>query len=191
MTEQTQTAPEAKTKTRQMTFTVLENGSVQASFPDSGLENFEFTPANLPEALYPAAMIEGVISVMRSAMGKLSGDERTASAMREILVKRWETLSAGQWKLERGESVGAGYSIEVEAAFLFRQKRAVQKGLDISTAGTLEEAAANFAALADDKIARLKADPVYKAAYAEIKAKRAMANAAKLAAKAEASTEDF
>ena len=187
-TPETTEAPKTK---RQMTFSILEDGTVRADFPDSGLDAFVFSPASIPEASYPDALTEGVISRLRGFMGRLSGAERTAEALRGALVSGWEKLAAGQWKLERtpGEG-GVSYSIEVEAAFLFRQKRAIAAGKDVSEAGTIEQAAENFAALSEEQISKLKANPVYQLARAEVKAKRDAEKMAKLAKKAAESEDD-
>lgn len=190
----TENTPESSTSTeskkRQMTFSVLEDGSVRADFPDSGLESFSFAPTAIPEGLYPDALTEGVISRLRGHMGRLTGENRTAENLRAALVKGWETIAGGTWRMER-ESGGAGttFSIEVEAAWIFRQKRAVSLGQTAESIGTLEESSVAFAALSDEQKEKLKAVPMYKAAYAEVKARRAAENAAKLAKKAEDSGE--
>ena len=186
MTNQTDQTPKSK---RQMTFTVMDDGTVRADFPDAGLEPFTFAPSSIPEASYPDALTEGVLSRLRGFMSRLTGDARTGEALRAALVDGWAKLSAGEWKIERtpGEG-GVSYSIEVEAAFLFRQKRAAAKGETFT--GTIEEAAANFASLGEEQIAKLKTVPLYKLAYAEVKAARATANAAKLAKKAAESSDD-
>lgn len=189
MTDTTTTdAPKAK---RQMTFSVLEDGTVRADFPDSGLEPFVFAPSAIPEACYADAVTDGVIYRMRSGMGRLTGEARTADAMRASLVETWGHLSAGNWKVARvaGEG-GTSYTIEVEAAFIFRQKRAVAAGKDISEAGTLAQAAENYAALSDDQVAKLKANPLYQLARAEVKAARDAEKLAKLAKKAAESEDD-
>jgi len=187
--------PEVKSeaKTRQMSFSVLDDGSVQATFPDSGLEPVSFKPAAIPEALYADALTEGVISVCRGALGKLSGDARTPENMRAALVAKLDAIMGGQWKTPRAAGDGVtSFSIEAEAAWIFRQKRATAKGEPIESVGTLAEASAAFAALDDAQKAKLKAVPLYQAAYAEVKAARAAANAAKLAKKAQDSDEvDF
>lgn len=196
MVETTQTTapdtkPDTKSTKRQMTFTVMDDGTVRADFPDSGLEPFSFSPASIPESSYPDALTEGVISRLRGFMGKLTGEARTAEALRAALTEGWSKLAAGEWKSVRtpGEG-GVSYSIEVEAAFVFRQKRALAAGKDISEAGTLEQAAENFAALTEEQVSKLKANPVYQLARAEVKAARDAAKLAKLAKKAAESEDD-
>lgn len=182
-TQTPETTPETQAKKRQMTFTVLDDGTVRADFPDSGLEAYTFNPSAIPEALYPDALTEGVINRLRGHMGKLVGGARTPEAMRQTLIHGWETIQKGVWKIEREAGVGT-FSAEVEAAWLFRQKRAVAAGQPIESVGTLAESATAYAQLSDKNKAKLKATPLYKAAYAEIRARNALANASKLQKKA-------
>lgn len=168
------------TKTRQMTFSILDDGSIRADF-GPGLDPLTFNPSTqLAEALYPQAIAGGVVNRVRSYTSRLAGDARTPAALREAVAKGFADLMAGVWERVR-EGAGEEISIEAEAAHVFRQKR------DPSYAGTLEDSAAAFSALTDDQKKKLKALPRYQAAYADIKAKRAAEKAAKMAKKAEAS----
>jgi hypothetical protein len=173
-------APTPEKSTRQMSFTELDNGDVRADF-GPGLDPVVFTPAALPEALLAAALTEGVIARLRSYTSKLVGDSRTPANLRESIVKGVDNLFAkGIWKIERepGEP-GASISIEAEAAWIFRQKRAAAKGEDYLQ--SLVDCAKDFGALSDDKKKQLKAVPAYQVAYAAVKARKAAENAAKLA----------
>lgn len=168
------------TKTRQMTFSILDDGTVRADF-GPGLDPLTFNPSTeLPESLFPQAIAGGVVNRARSYTSRASGDDRTPEKLRSLILAAFTDLRNGVWERIR-EGAGEEIAIEVEAAHVFRQKR------DPSYAGTLEESAAAFAALTDDQKKKLKALPRYQAAYADIKAKRAAEKAAKMAKKAEAS----
>ena len=89
---------------------------------------------------------------------------------------------AGIWKIERAPGEGTPeYSIEIEAAFLFRQMRAKAKNEDFT--GTIQESADAFAKLSDEEKKTLKALPRYQLAFAEVKAERAAAKSKALAEK--------
>ena len=169
-------APE-KGKTRQMTFNVLEDGTIRAEFGE-GLDALILNPAEIPESLQAAAMTEGLISRARGYTSKLVDENRTPANLRGAVAKAFENLLAGVWKIERAPGEGTSeYSIEVEAAFLFRQMRAKAKNEEFT--GTIAQAAENFAKLSDEDKKTLKALPRYQLAFQEVKAKRA---AEKLAA---------
>jgi hypothetical protein len=177
--------PEAK-KTRQMTFTVLETGEIRAEFGE-GVEPLVLSPAQVPEALQAAAVTEGLISRLRGYTSKLVDKDRTPSALAAAVAKGMENLKAGVWKIERAPGEGTpDYSIEVEASFLFRQMRAKAKGEPVESAGTIEQAAENFAKLSDEQKKTLKALPRYQLALAEVKAARAAAKLKALTEKVEA-----
>lgn len=182
---ETQTSTEKGGK-HQMSFTVGDDGTIRADF-GPGLDPLVLDPAKVPESLYPAIIAEGIISRARGYNSKLQGEDRTPAALRGATEKAFENFLQGIWKVER---IGGGLviSIEAEAAFVFRQKRATLKGVTFD--GTLEQSAADFAALSEEKKAVLKADKLYAVAYAEVKARRAAEKAAKLAEKAEASGDD-
>lgn len=180
--------PEAKA-VRQMSFTELDTGDVRADF-GPGLEPVVFTPAALPETLLAAALTEGVVARLRGYTSKLVGAARTPEALREAILKGVENLfTHALWKIERepGEG-GTTISIEAEAAWIFRQKRALAKGEAYTQ--DLADCAKDFSALPDEKRAALKAVPLYKIAYAEVKARKAAENAAKLAKQAAAMGDD-
>ena len=162
-----------ETKKRQMSFNVLEDGTIHAEF-GPGLEALTLNPLQIPESMQAAALTEGVISRARAYTSKLTEANRTPEKLREAVQKGFANMLAGIWKIERapGEG-GADFPIEVEAAHLFRQMRAKAKGEEFT--GTLAEAAVNFAALTDDQKKTLKALPRYQVAYAEVKAARATA----------------
>mgnify|MGYP000429110810 FL=1 len=176
--ETSTTTTEEKGKTRQMSFSVLDSGEIRAEFGE-GIEPLTLNPANVPEHVLAAATVEGLIARSRGYTSKLEGDSRTPAALRDATAKAFENLLAGVWKIERGGTGQTEYSIEVEAAWLFRSKRAAKKGETFT--GTLAEAAEGFAKLTDDQKKELKAVALYKACFAEVKAQRAVANAAALA----------
>jgi hypothetical protein len=177
-----------KLKTRQMSFAILEDGTVRADF-GTGVAPLSFHPASLPESLFPAALAGGFIGRLRAYTSRLSGDDRTPSALRTAIEKGLADLKAGIWTTEREPGSGAGeISIEAEAAYAYRVKRAESKGEVYS--GTMEQAAADFAALTDDQRKQLKALPRYQLAYAEVKARRTAERAEKLAKKVSAEEDD-
>lgn len=166
------------TKTRQMTFSILDDGTVRADF-GPGLDPLTFAPATeLPEALFPQAIASGVVNRARSYTSRATGEDRTPAKLRDLIAKAFADLKAGVWERIREGGGADEISIEAEAAHIFRQKR------DPAYTGTLADSAAAFAVLTDDQKKTLKGLPRYQAAYAEVKAKRAAEKAAKLAAKA-------
>lgn len=184
--------PETTEKTeekasRQMSFTVTDTGDIRADF-GPGLDPIQFSPSALPEVIFPHALAEGIISRLRSATSKLTGDGRTPATLREAIDKGLQSLVAGQWKIERAPGSGGEVSIAAEAAHLFRKRRAEKKGEEYTS--TLAEDAAAYNALDEAKQKALAEVPSYAAAYAEVKAQRQAAKAAKLAKKAEAAEED-
>jgi len=179
-----ETKPETKPSTRQMSFTVLDSGEIRAEF-GPGLEALTLNPALVPESLIAAAVTEGLIARARSYGSKLEGEARTPEALRAATAKAFENMLAGIWKVERS-GTGGEFPIEVEAAWVFRQKRAVKAGKDISEAGTLEQTAEAFGKLTDEQKKELKGVALYKVAYAEVKAARDAAKLAKLQKEAEA-----
>jgi hypothetical protein len=166
-------------KTRQMTFTVGEDGQIRADFGE-GIDPVFLNPGAVPEVVAAAAVTEGLISRSRGYTSRLTGAERTPAALRDAVAKAFANLMSGVWKIERAAGAGQEFSIEVEAAFLFRKMRAEAKGEEFT--GTLEEAAAQFASLDDEQKKKLKATPRYQLAFAEVKAARQAAKAKKLAA---------
>lgn len=174
-----ETTPEEK-KTKQMSFTLGEDGTIRAEFGE-GVEPVTLATLAVPETLHAAAMAEGIISRLRGYTSKLQGDARTPAALRAAVAKGAENILAGVWKIERAPGEGTEYSIEVEAAFLFRQMRAKAKGEEFT--GSIQEAAESFGKLTDEEKKTLKALPRYQLALAEVKSKRAAAKAEALAKK--------
>lgn len=166
---------------RQMTFTHLDNGEIRADF-GPGLDPLTINPGALPESLVSLAVAEGIMSRARGYTSKLTGDSRTPAALREAIAKAFENMLAGVWKIERVGGGSSEFSIEQEAAFVFRQKRAEAKGETFT--GTLAEAAEAFSALADEQKKTLKGLALYRLAYAEVKAARDAEKLAKLKADA-------
>lgn len=186
-TENAETEGTADKNKRQMSFTILDNGVIRADFgPD--LDPLELNPALVPETITAAAVAEGLISRARGYASKLAKETRTPENLRAQVAKGFENLMAGVWKVERAEGVGGEFSIEVEAAYRFKVKRAESKGETFE--GTLADVAEQFAQLTEEQKTTLKALPRYQACYAEVKAERAAEKAKKLADKADASEED-
>lgn len=170
--------PPAKAKTRQMTFTVLEDGNIRAEFGE-GVEVLQLNPTEVPESLQLSAVTEGIISRLRGYTSKLTDADRTPVALRAAVAKGIENLKAGVWKIERAPGEGTPeYSIEVEAAHLFKQMRAKAKGEEFT--GTLADSADAFGKLDDEQKKKLKGLSRYQLALAEVKAARAAAKLAKL-----------
>lgn len=184
--ETTETKPEAKTS-RQMSFSVLEDGTIRADFGPE-LEPLTLNPGDVPETIYTAAVTEGLISRARGYTSKLTDSDRTPAALREAIAKAFTALLAGTWKIERAAGAGEEFSLEVQAAHVFRAMRAKAKGEEYT--GTLAEAAENFAALSDEQKKALKALPRYQLALAQVKAEHAAKKAEKLAKKVSESEED-
>lgn len=174
-------------KGRQMSFTVLDDGRIQASFGE-GVDPLHLNPSEVPEATQLAAITEGLIARSRSYTSKLIDADRTPEALRVVIEKAFSNLKAGIWKVERVAGAGEAYTIEVQAALLFRQKRAASKGE--TCADTLADTAANWATLTDEQKAQVKALPRYQQSLAEIKATLAAERAAKLAKKADQAEEN-
>lgn len=188
MTDETTPVVTAPAKVRQMAFTILEDGTIQATFGDN-VEPATLNPSAVPEAVQLAAIAEGLISRTRSYIGRLEGDDRTPEKMREQCLVGFNNLLAGTWKLERGQGGGSTeYTIEVRAALLFRQLKAKAKGEEC--ADTLETVAGMWAGFTDDQKKQVKALPRYQQALATVKAEAAAAKAEKLAKKADADEAD-
>jgi hypothetical protein len=176
-----------KTKTRQMSFTVLEDKSVRVDFGE-GIDPITFQPASLPETLFPDAVAKGVIARLQSYSSSLQGGSRTPAALREKTLKGLEDLQKGIWVAER-EVSSPEASIEAEAAHIFRQERAKAEGKEYTL--TLDETAALYAALSDEQKVKLKATARFQAAYAKVKAARQAARAEKLSKKAQEDDSDI
>lgn len=168
---------ETEKSKRQMSFTVLENGTIQANFGEA-LDPLTLDPAAVPEGLRLAAITEGLISRARSAASKLTDKDRTPENLRVAVEKAFQNLLAGVWKIERAAGAGAEVSIEVEAAWLFQRMRAESQGQEYTT--PLSDVVISWAGLSDEQKAKVKALPRYQAAYAKVKAARQAAKAEKL-----------
>ncbi len=167
------------TKTRQMTFSVLEDGTVRADFGE-GVDPVSFHPGTMPESLFPQALAKGFITRLQGYTSRLSGDERNPAALRAAIEAGLTDLRAGKWAAEREPGTGSvEISIEAEAAHWYR----VSKNPDY--AGTIAESAEAYSALTDEQKKQLKEVPRYKAAYAKVKAERQALRAEKLAKKAD------
>lgn len=180
MTE-TQAPAKPAEKTRQMSFAVLNDGTVRAEFGE-GIDPLSFHPATMPEGLFPAALAAGFIGRLRGYTSRLVGEGRTPAALRAAIEKGITDLKAGIWAAEREPGEGTGeISMEAEAAYVYRVKRAESKGEAYD--GTLAQAVTDFDNLTEEQKKVLKALPRYQLAYAEVKAKRQAAKAEKLAKK--------
>ena len=171
--------PEAPAKVRQMSFTVLEDGTIRAEFGE-GIEPLSLNPALLPESIIAAWVTEGAIARARGYGSKLEGAGRTPAALREVTAKAFENLLAGIWKIERSGSGVTEFTIEIEAAHLFRVMR--DKAVGKVYEGTMADVSENWAKLTDDQKKQVKALPRYQLALAEVKEKRAAEKRAKLEA---------
>lgn len=176
-----ETLPEEKEKgkTRQMSFSVTDDGLIRADFGE-GVEPLFCNPGLLPENVLSAATVEGVISRARGYSSRLEGVERTPSALREVTEKAFTNMLAGIWKVERSGPGSTEYTIEVEAAHLFRIMREKSQGKEYL--GTMAETAENFAKLTDEQKKTLKALPRYQLALVEVKERKAAEKRAKLEA---------
>lgn len=172
-------AADAPAKVRQMSFTVLEDGTIRAEFGE-GIEPLSLNPALVPESIMAAAVTEGLIARARGYGSKLEGAARTPSALREVTAKAFENLLAGIWKIERSGAGSTEYTIEVEAAHLFRIMREKAAGREYT--GSMAESAENFAKLTEDQKKQVKALPRFQLALAEVKERRAAEKRAKLEA---------
>jgi len=170
-----------------MSFHVLENGDIRADFTDPDVESLTLALADVPEAVRLAAVTEGLISRARGYASKLTDAERTPAALADAVKSAFANLIAGVWKAPRA-TAAAEFSIEVEAAHLFRKMKAETKGEAFTD--TLETVDALWNSLTDEQKKQVKDLPRYKAAYAQIKAARQADRAAKLLRKAEADEAD-
>jgi hypothetical protein len=188
MSDETQNETQTpETGKRQMSFTVMDDGTIRAEFGE-GIEPLTLNPATVPESLQAVAMTEGLISRARGYTSKLTDATRTPQALRVQIAKAFDNLLAGVWKIERAPGEGSETSMEVEAAFRFRQMRAKAKNEEFT--GTLAEAAEAFGKLDDDSKKTLKALPRYQLALAEVKAERQAAKLAKMTKKLAESGDD-
>lgn len=191
---------QAATPKKQMSFTILDSGEIEATFGPN-VEPLRLSPGEVPEAVQLLAISEGLISRSRGYVSRLEGNERTPENMRAQVAKAFDNLRAGVWKLERGEGGGsAEFTIEIEAAWLFRKMKAEAKGENFTE--TIGETATMWAALTDDEKdadgkvvtkgqkSQVKALPRYQQALAQVKARRAAEKAAKLAKRADEAEED-
>jgi hypothetical protein len=202
VTPETPETPKTTHK-RQMSFTVLDDGTIEATF-GKGVDPIRLNPTETPERVQFAAITEGLISRARSYTSKLQDSERTPENLSKAVAKAFENLRNGVWKIEREASDGEPtYTIEVEAAFLFRKMKAESKNEPFTE--TLADVAALWESLTDDETeekdgkkvvtkvgqkSQVKALPRYQQAYAQIKADRALAKAKKLAEKADKAEEE-
>lgn len=176
-------AAEPEKKGRQMSFTQLADGSIQASFGE-GIDPITLSLLDLPESITAAAVTEGVISRLRGYTSKLVDDKRTPAALAEAVAKGIENLKAGVWKIERDGVATPEHSIEVEAAFLFKQQMAAKKGVEFTE--TLDTVAVAFAALTPEQVKQLKGLTRYQLCYAEVKDQRSKAKLEALRKKVDA-----
>lgn len=195
MTDQTTTetpAPETqapeKTNKRQMTFAILENGNIQASFGE-GIDPLVLDLSTVPEAVQLAAITEGLISRTRGYTANLVDADRTPAKLAERVAKAFANLQAGVWKIERGEGAGETFTIDEEAAHVFRIKRGEKKNEPYTK--TLAETAKEWGALTEDQRKTAKTVPLFQLARAEVKARRDAEKMEKLAKAVAEDTTDF
>lgn len=206
MTTETQTT----TPKKQMSLSYLaETGQVMATFVDNS-EPLYIGIDEVPEDSRIKALVGGIMANLRGATSKLEGENRTPANLRTVIAQRMVDIRAGQWTTERtpGEA-GETYTIEQEAAWLFRKLKA--KAANKEFTETLAEVAELWDSLTDDpkgadgkplkdengkvilgQKGQVKATPRYQQALAQIKARRAAEKAEKMAKKAAAAEDvDF
>jgi len=181
--------PTPQTRNRQMSFTVLDDGNIRADFGPGADPILVNVTSDLPASLYPQAVAKGFIANWSGATAKLAGEGRNPLSLRAAVLARIDLNKVGIWGAVRGEGAGEEISIEAEAAHVFRVKRGEKKGEPYIQG--LDESVAAFSALSEEQKTKLKATPLYKLAYAEVKAKRAAEKLTKLAAAAEGDSGDF
>ena len=177
--EQAQTSEKPAEKTRQMSFTPLDDGTVRADF-GPGLDPLIFSPQNVPEAPHAPAMVEGFLSRLRGHTSRLTGDDRTPENLRAAIEKGIASLYAGNWKIER-VAAGEDFSQEVRAAFVYRQMKAAAQNVEFTdTLASVNEA---WQGLTEEQKKQLKATARYQLALAQVKAEDAAKKQAALLAK--------
>jgi len=77
---------EVTTTKRQMSFSVLDDGRIEASFGDN-VPSLFLNPAEVPEATQLLAISEGLISRTRGYVSRLEGDDRTPENMAAAVAK--------------------------------------------------------------------------------------------------------
>lgn len=186
--ETTETAPAAPAASkRQMSFTVLEDGTIRADFGPE-LEALTLNPTEVPESLHVLAITDGLMARARGYTSKLVDADRTPENLRTAIAKAFTAFKAGVWKIERAASVLDDFSQEVRAAFLFRKTRAEDKGEAFTD--SLAQVAEFWNALTDDQKKQVKSLPRYQLALAKTKAEDAAKKAEALAKKVATEEED-
>jgi hypothetical protein len=175
-----------ETSTRQMSFTIQEDGIIRADF-GTGLDPLTLNPQEVPEDVYPQIFSAGLIAFLRARSSKLSGEDRTPAALREVTKAGIIDLLAGKLHTPRVSSAAASFTANAEAAHVYRVLRFAETNPGETYAGTLAADAAAFVALDEDKQKKLLTVPRFQQALAQVKAARLAAKAAKLAKKADAS----
>ena len=175
------------TKTRQMSFHILDDGTIRADF-GGDVESLTLPLSDVPEALKISAIADGVISRARGYASKLAEDERTPQNLAKQIALAFANIRAGIWKAPRATSAVKEFSIEIEAAWLFRKMKAETRGEAFSD--TLESVSTLWESLTDEQRKQVKDLPRYKAAFAQVKAQRQAEKARKLLRKAETDEAD-
>lgn len=176
------------TKTRQMSFHILDDGTIRADFIGGEVPSLTLPLSEVPEALKISAIADGVISRARGYASKLTEDARTPQNLAKQIALAFANIRAGIWKAPRATTTVTEYPIEVESAWLFRKMKAETRGEafteNMGSVFTLWEG------LTDEQRKQVKDLPRYKAAFAQVKAQRQAAKAEKLLRKAEADEAD-
>lgn len=176
------------TKTRQMSFHILDDGTIRADFVGGEVPSLTLPLSDVPEALKISAIADGVISRARGYASKLAEDERTPQNLAKQIALAFANIRAGIWKAPRATSAVTEYSIEIESAWLFRKMKAEARGEAFSD--TLESVSTLWESLTDGQRKQVKDLPRYKAAFAQVKAQRQAKKAEKLLRKAETDEAD-
>lgn len=179
-----ETTAQTPAKARKLAFTVLDDGGIRAEFGE-GLDPLYFYPDELPSTLTHDAITEGIVSRLRGFAANV--EDRTSEKLRAAVERGIGLLKEGLWRAERVSA--EEYTIEEEAAHLFRVMRAESEGK--AYGGTLADDAEAFSSLSDEKKKELKTLPRYRAAYAQVKAERQARTAAKLASKVNGTSEEM
>ena len=98
--------PETETespKTRQMSFHILDDGTIRADFVGD-VESLTLPLSEVPEALKISAIADGVISRARGYASKLTEDERTPQNLAKQIALAFANIRAGIWKAPRATS---------------------------------------------------------------------------------------
>lgn len=180
---ETPKAEEKAKKTPKMSQAVKEDGSVEFAFSHGVKQTYSL--ADFPPNVRDFFATFGMRTKLRNFTVPDSGEkEASAEQMATKLEKGANLLKAGLLRVARepGEKK-AGGTLLLEAAFIYKQKKAAAKGEEFT--GTEADVAAELEALDEEKLDALKGTTLFKLAMAEVKEKRAAEKKAALQKQAE------